>query len=442
MTLHAAALVYDGCRWTANGWLRVVDGRVTGSGTGMPSPGDEIVVRHATLLPGLTDSHAHVTGYFSKITRGDALGPHRACLALAGEAGVLSLVSVAGASEPLDALAGAPAPGEPALAWTGPVLDGLPVTTVATRLIRDAGSARRAVAAVAADGAVLVSTGPALEPRLVAGVVEAAAEHGLEVTHRPGLTDAVEAARAGVGEVQSLPHCLLGPAVGRPERTPASLIQAFAQPRVRTSALERLRVLAGHGTAVVPLVHAARRAALLIEAVAEPRLDRLLAMAPFHQYLIDMRGAGMVFGRRYARDQFGYEHLGSSARREFDAGWSALLDLLASAHDLGVELRPGSGALGLALVPGYALLDELAWWEVAGLPRRTVLAAAVRPKRTGRHGPAYASPWGTGVVGLSCPPEDLASLAGLPSAAQVVAPAVPGPAPTSVVPALTAEACR
>jgi hypothetical protein len=426
VTVHTAGLIYDGCRWSADGWVRVVDGRVTGSGVGTPPPGPEPVVRHAALLAGLTDRHARVTGYYSRITRGDALAPHRACLTLAAEAGVLSVVSVAGPAEAHDALLRSAVPGAPALAWTGPVLDGLPVTNVATRLVDDTDSARRAVAAVAADGAVQVATGPALEPGLVAEVVLAAAEYGLEVTHRPGRTDALEAARAGVRELQSLPDCLADRSVGRPaERTAASLVRFLGQPQVRRGALERLRVLAEHGTAVVPLVHAARRAALLVEAVAEPRLDRLLPMAPFHQYLIDMRGPGMVFGRRYARDQFGYEHLSGSARREFDTGWAALLECLAAAHDLGVGLRPGSGALGLALVPGYALLDELAWWEAAGLPRHTVLGAAAQPRSPAPAGTAYQSPWRTGVLALSCLPEQLASLAALPAAASVVAPAVP-----------------
>src|SRR5690606_31199169 len=131
-----------------------------------------------------------------------------------------------------------------------------------------------------------------------------------------GRTGATEAAKAGAHLVQDLPRCLLPPAPA--PRGAAEAVRAFADPAVRRAATERLRTLAGEGTALVPLLQSWRRSALLDEAVAEPRLDRVVPMAPFHQYLLDMRGPGLVFGRKYAREHFGFEHLKGPARREFD----------------------------------------------------------------------------------------------------------------------------
>ncbi|MFD7063926.1 hypothetical protein [Streptomyces sp. NPDC059906] len=424
-TVHRAPLLCDGRRWLADGWVRVGgDGRVTDWGAGTDPPGGDAgpVRWHGALLPGLVDGLAHVTGYFNRAVEGDALAPHRAGLALCAEAGVTVVLSAAGHTEPPLALAADPAPGDPALLWSGPVLDGPPATTTATRLVRDAPSARRALAAVAADGARVVCTGPSLEPGALGEVVAAAREYGLPVLHQPGRTDARAAAREGAALVQDLPRCLLPPAAS--PRSAAATVRAFADPGVRAAADEPLRVLAGQGTALVPLLHSWRRAALLEEAVSEPRLERTLPMAPFHRYLLDMRGPGLVFGRKYAREHFGYEHLKGAARREFDDGWAFLLDALARARELGVALVAGSDALGLSLVPGYGLYDELSWWERAGLSRRTVLAAATGGTPAVLLGSA-ATPWVSGVLALTTAPDELPGLGALPAAARTLVPAVP-----------------
>ena len=133
---------------------------------------------------------------------------------------------------------------------------------------------------------------------------------------------------------------------------------------------------ARHGTAVVPLLHAWRRAAVLEEAVREPRLEQLIPIAPFHRYLAEMRGASaLTFGRRYARKYLGYEPLRGAARHELDRGWERLLGLLPSLIDNGVAVVPGSDATGISLVPGYALHAELALWDQAGVPRLAILTA-------------------------------------------------------------------
>lgn len=443
MTVHTAPLLCDGHLWHGDGWVRVTGERVTGWGTGTPPTDGEPVERHGVLLPGLVDGCARITGYFNRMIEGDALAPHRACLALCAEAAVTVVLGVAGHTEPYLALAEEPVPGGPALLWTGPVLDGPPPATTATRLVHDAASAHRAVAALAADGARLVRTGRSLAPGPLADVVAAARAHGMRVLHQPGRTGATEAASAGVHLVQSLPRCLLPPAAA--PRGAAEVVRAFADESVRRAAAERIRVLAAEGTALVPLLHSWRRSALLDEAVAEPRLERVVPMAPFHQYLLDMRGPALVFGRKYAREHFGYEHLKGPARREFDDGWAFLLDALAAAHAEGVPLAAGSDALGLSLVPGYALYDELAWWERAGLPRRSVLAAATGGTLRALTGDA--PPWASGLLALPEAPEELPGLTAVPASCRLLAPAPPPspaphspPVPRSTAPVSTQEA--
>lgn len=413
MTLHVAPRLCDGRRWFADGWVRTEHGRVTGWGAGRP-PDTGPVVQHGCLMPPLTDHFGHVTGFHNRTIRGDALQPHQECLRLLTEAGVGTVCDVAGHAEIPPSLAELAEPGWPALCWTGPVLDGVPAGQAATRVVTSPAAAHRAVAASAAAGAIRVYTGAALPSHLLSAVVAAAGEHGLPVIHRPGETDVTTAARLGVDCVTSLPLCAAAPG-GSPGA--AQAIRNWSDPAARHHGERTLAVLAEHRVGLVPLLHSWRRSALLDEAVAEPRLDRLVPIAPFHQYLLDMRGPGLVFGRRYARSYLGYGHLTGRARTEFDTGWRAIEESLAAAYHLGVRLLAGSGAAGISLVPGFALHDELSWWVHAGIPRDAVLLAATGAVRLARAAPASpagdatADPWAGGVLGLTRDPDRAPSLA-------------------------------
>ena len=416
MSVHEAQRLCDGRTWYDGGWLRIDGGRVVEWGAGRYA-GDEPVRRHACLIPGLVDMYARVTGFVDRVIRNDALAPHQACVALMAEAGVTVALDVGGHPEVPATIAALAGPGRLRLSWTGPVLDAPPVRIEATRLVGDPASARHAVDLLAAEGASWAHTGPSLPPETVAAVVEAARTQGMKVLHHPGATTAAAAARAGVHLVAHLPLVL-----DRPARVagPADLIRSYAD---RSAGhVDTLAVLAGEGVGVVPLLHSWRRGSVLEDAVGEPRLERLLDVAPFHRYLLDMRGPGLAFGRRYAKSHLGYEHLKGKLRDEFERGWSALLDSLAYAHGLGVPVLPGSEAIGISLVPGFAVHDELAVWQRAGIPWHAALTSATGSAAGLLFG-AGTPPWHTGVLALSTDPAGSAGMAAVLADATVLLPA-------------------
>lgn len=414
--LYTTPSLFDGEHPPAAGWLRVDHGRVVETGTG-PAPGDDpAAAEYPALLPALVDAHCHVTGYLEYPGADEPYAPHRAFLGLLREAGVGAVRDLGNHAETADNLAALP--DAPVVRGTGPVIDEPPGRVAYSRLVSDEDTARSAVRRAAAAGAAWVKTYSGLRSELLATVVSEAAEHGLPVAHRPGRTDALTAARLGVASLEHLPLCL--PAGPRPASA-GQLVRSWAAPEHRGHADRLVGELAAAGVAVTPLLLAWRRAALLDDAVAEPRLQRLVPITPYHRYLEQMRGPGLAFGRRYARRYLGYEHLKPPARAEFDTGWRVLLETLARLSEAGVALLPGTDAPGISMVPGFALHEELAVWEGAGLARPAVLAAATG----GNAGALGLGRWSAGVLAASRDPFTAATVAAGLAGAELLVPPVP-----------------
>ena len=149
--------------------------------------------------------------------------------------------------------------------FSGPVIDEPPARVAHSRLVTDEPGAREVVRQLAGAGATWVKTYTGLRPALVGAVVEEARQHGLRVAHRPGRTDAMAAAALGVSSVEHLALCLpKTPSTARP----ADILRVCGRAQLDEHVSRLTGAFARHGTAVVPLLHAWRRAAVLEEAVA------------------------------------------------------------------------------------------------------------------------------------------------------------------------------
>lgn len=382
MTAAASTLttrqLFDGETAHGEGWLRVENGQVVGWGVGKLPHADQTPEEHACVLPALVDAHCHVTGYLEELA-GDPFLPHRETLGLLCEAGVGAVRDLGNHAEAPESIRRLDGSQPPLLVHAGPSLDEPPGQSVICRLVRDEGEVHEAVARSAAEGATWVKAHAGLSTNLLRAAVEAAAELGLKVAHRPGRADALTAIRLGVATLEHLPLCLPTDdgEDDLPREMSATTVRRWAAPSADERAQRLVEALAASPVALVPLLHAWRRRTVLEEAVSEPRLDRLLPILPYHRFLLEMRGhAGLAFGRRYARRYLGFPDLRGGARRELEAGWELLGRTLAGLHDAGCRLAAGSDAAGLAVVPGFGLHDELMLWERAGIPRLAALRAA------------------------------------------------------------------
>lgn len=389
-----ARTAFDGSRWVAD--VEFADG-------------DGTVVEFA--MPGLIDTHCRVWGELAYPLAGRPFDPIDSCRSLIVDAGVVAIRDVGNSLEARSFLESISAKHPTPLGHvSGPTIDCIPGRHPYTRFVNTVDDVSREVGRLVGEQVQFLSTGSFLRLDLLKAVVKEADDYGLGVIHRPGEVSAAQACMAGVDVVTYLPICTqLG------GDRPVDVIINAASLDVDVETTRLTNVLLDSATALVPLMHAWRRSSVLEEVVAEPRLDALVEIAPFHSYLRDFRGgAAMTFGKRYAKRYLGLSPMRASTRSDCEHGWRRLLELLSNLDAAGVELLPGSDATGLALVPGYALHDELGIWADAGISTERILHLATQgaAKALGlpRHGSLDTAPevlTGTKTIGPETPLPDI-----------------------------------
>lgn len=371
-----ARFAFDGSRWV----------------TGVEfADGDGTTVEFA--MPGLIDTHCRVWGELAYPLAGRPFDPIDTCRSLIVDAGVVAIRDVGNSLEARSFLESISAMHPTPLGQvSGPTIDCAPGRHPYTRLVHTVDDVSREVDRLVGEQVQFLSTGSFLRLHLLEAVVKRADDYGLSVIHRPGKVSAAQACMAGVDVVTYLPSCTqLG------GDRPIDVILNAASLDVDAETTRLTNVLLDSATALVPLMHAWRRSSVLEEIVAEPRLDALVEIAPFHSYLRDFRGAAaMTFGKKYAKRYLGLSPMRANTRSKYDQGWRRLLELISNLESTGVELLPGSDATGLSLVPGFALHDELAIWANSGIATERILhlatQGAARALGLPRHGSLDTAP--------------------------------------------------
>ncbi|MBA2460099.1 MAG: amidohydrolase family protein [Gemmatimonadales bacterium] len=188
----------------------------TRAGFQLPERTRELDVSGRWIIPGLIDAHVHLSD-------GDA-GVLDWALPRYLAFGVTTVRDVHGKLVTALALRDALADGTrqgPRVYAAGAMIDGLPTTYADAIGANRPADARKAVDRLVNGGADFIKIYTRIDPALLRGLLDEAKTFNLRVTGHLGLTDAVAAARAGIGSIEHL--------TGVPEaasRSPSSLYAA------------------------------------------------------------------------------------------------------------------------------------------------------------------------------------------------------------------------
>ena len=342
----------------------------TRAGFQLPERTTEVQLAGRYIIPGLIDSHVHLTD---------------------GKAGALDwtllrylawgVTTVRDAHGSLDAvlelreaLNGGSEPG-PRMYAAGAEIDGLPTTYADAIGANRPNDARRAVDRLVNRGTDFIKVYTRMDPTLLAAVLDEARTFNLRVSGHLGLTDAVTAARAGLGSIEHLSG-VPEAATGDPSALYAAHYRSFfagwtASERswagLDSAALERVaRELARAEVIAVPtLVFHETFARLDQPGVVLP--DSVLTLVPPDA----QRGwnvPDMIARAGWTEEDFAAFRRSRPAQdlflRRFDAA--------------GGRIAAGTDAANQMLVPGYSLHQEMQLLVGAGLPPREALLAATR----------------------------------------------------------------
>jgi imidazolonepropionase-like amidohydrolase len=341
----------------------------TRAGFQLPARTTEVQLGGRYIIPGLIDSHVHLTD---------------------GKAGALDwtllrylawgVTTVRDAHGSLDAvlelreaLNDGREPG-PRMYAAGAEIDGLPTTYADAIGANRPNDARRGVDRLVNRGADFIKVYTRVDPTLLAAVLDEASTFNLRVSGHLGLTDAVTAARAGLGSVEHLSG-VPEAATGDPSALYAAHYRSFFAGWTASE-----RAWAGLDSAALDRV---ARELARAEVIAVPTLV-------FHDTFARLDQPGVlpdsVLALVPADAQRGWNVPDMIAR----AGWTgedfAAFRRSRPAQDLfvrrfeaaGGRIAAGTDAANQMLVPGYSLHQEMQLLVGAGLPPRDALLAATR----------------------------------------------------------------
>ena len=341
----------------------------TRAGFRLPERTTEVALAGRYIIPGLIDSHVHLTDGKAgaldwTLLRYLAWGVTTVRDAHGGLDAVLEL---------REALNGGSEPG-PRMYAAGPTIDGLPTTYADAIGANRPTDARRGVDRLVNRGTDFIKVYTRVDPVLLGAVLDEARTFNLRVSGHLGLTDAVTAARAGIGSIEHLggvPEA----AGGDPSALYAAHYRSFfagwtaserAWATLDSAALERVaRELAKAQVLVVPTLVFHDTFARLNQPGVLP--DSVLALVPAEAQR-SWNVPDMIARTGWTPDDFDAFRRSRPAQDLFLRRFGAAGGLVAA----------GTDAANQMLVPGYSLHQEMQLLVGAGLSPRDALLAATR----------------------------------------------------------------
>ncbi len=379
--------LFDGHRLQKGARIRVEDGTVTrverrnGGGETRSTDGPTLL-RVAFAMPGLVDSHVHISGYREGMPAGQPFEPVKTFVRSCLYNGLTTLRDTGNNLETVlylrkwtDKNYG------PRIYGSGPLLDTPPLTWPFSRVVQTKEDARHHVACLRMETMDLVKSYVRITPDLLGAIVESATEAGLPVAADCSATTPRQAAGIGVRSLEHVANLLDEEMLGAPLQPGLSLIErARAWSRVDLASrgvATLIDLLLERQTVVCPTLLVSRRWCLVDEMVNDPYLDYAAAVMPYHKYLKRLRGPmGMALGGRYMRQYMPIPSLSRSEQAEVEAGLRRMGELTCRLAESGVRLVAGTDSPNPSLAPGFSLHQELAEMVRHGISPEAALASA------------------------------------------------------------------
>lgn len=259
----------------------------------------------------------------------------------------------------------------PEMIVTGAILDGDPPLIPDISIgLRTADEARAAVQEQAAAGVDQIKVYSNLDPELLQAITQEADRHGLKVVGHVAeaiyLEDAVAAGQDSIEHLHGFDK-VIGRLLGQPITLKRGGMGVDSRYWPRLAEVDRaelqavLRRLAESGVAVCPTV-IVFKVGVHVQAAIAGDVPRSEYISPL------IRGI--------------WQTMWASQSDIPEVIWQSMAAFVRELHEAGVTLLVGTDLLFPGIIPGYAVHEEMAIWQDAGIPAADVLrSATIAPAR-------------------------------------------------------------
>jgi imidazolonepropionase-like amidohydrolase len=379
--------LFDGHRLVKGACIRVEDGRISRVESREAEPATlsrdrPTALRVAFAMPGLVDSHVHISGYREGMPAGAPFEPVKTFVRSCLYNGLTTLRDTGNNLETILYLRKWTEKNKgPRIFGSGPLLDTPPLTWPFSRVVQTKEDARHHVECLRLETMDLIKSYVHITPEILGAIVESATEAGLPVAADCSATTPRQAARLGVRSLEHVANLLDEEMLGSALAPGLSLVErARAWSRVELESrgvASLIELLLERQTVVCPTLLVSRRWCLVEEMVNDPYLDYAAAVMPYHKYFKRLRGpVGMAFGGRYMRQYMPIPNLSRSELVEVQGGLQRMGEMTRLLSQSGVRVVAGTDSPNPSLAPGFSLHQELSQMVHCGINPEAVLASA------------------------------------------------------------------
>lgn len=318
-------------------------------------------------MPGLIDSHVHISGYRGGIPAGNPHSAAKDFVRMCLLNGVTSLRDVGNSLDTIHFLktwlrdhSG------PRLYASGPLLDGAVPTWSFTRSVTTRAAAELAIQRLKLEDVDFIKIYQSITPDVFSYLVEQAHAASLKVAFHSGEVSAHAATVHGVDSIEHAinlvkpnheQHDLVVPQAAN-AATRHLLIWAHVDP---DDVARRMgNSMKSADTMLCPTLLVSRRWSLFKDLLATQSLEWAALTMPYHKYLLRMKSKiGYQIGKKYMAAHLPMADLDKTTVTAVRRGYQKMCETVRLLHQQGVRIITGTDSPNPSLAPGFSLHDEI-----------------------------------------------------------------------------------
>lgn len=323
------------------------------------------------LMPGLIDAHVHITGYSEKILGTNPYKYIENFIKLLVSRGITSVRDMGNSIEAIEyAKIWSRNNYNIDIAYSGPILDSLPLTWASSRIVTDIDDIDFIINKLKQEGVDFIKVYKNITAPFLEKIKRCAENNGLEIAiDAPNIPIEIQI-KEGVFSIEHISNLF----ANNDDNNPIDKIVVGLDNEEYISMI--VAMLRKYGTYCCPTLLTVERLLKPDLMLKDDSIDFMIPIMPYHKYVKQMQNKiGGFLGKKYMYDALGIDE-NKLKKYKIDEIIYRLEELLVRLVGSNINMLIGTDAPNPTITPGFSLHKEMQLWNKAGVSEIDILKTA------------------------------------------------------------------